>query len=96
MRSSKSKVRTGLRLIWLRSNERNAAIRYYKNTCQRCSKKASRAKGREVKIEVHHKEGIGNWDKIIENIMAELLVSPEKLECLCKECHKKETYVKTR
>ena len=92
MRSSKSKVKSALRMMWLRSNERNAAIKHYQNTCQRCHKKGSQAVGREVKIEVHHKEGIGNWDKVEKEIFKELLVPVEKLECLCKDCHKEVTY----
>lgn len=62
-----------------------------KNTCQRCGRKGSVAKGREVKIEVHHKDGI-SWDGLIELIRERLLQTPDKYECLCDECHDKETY----
>jgi predicted HNH restriction endonuclease len=59
-------------------------------TCQRCGVKHSVAKGREQKIEVHHKNGIGNWDKVIDLIFEEILCSPEELEVLCPKCHEDE------
>ena len=43
-----------------------------------------------MSLEVHHKAGITNWQKIYEFIRAELLTEPEELEVLCTECHKKE------
>lgn len=62
-----------------------------KYCCARCGKKKSTAKGKEQKIEVHHKEGICNWDKIIDVIRQELLCSVDKLEALCPECHEQAT-----
>ena len=50
-------------------------------------KKKSQKKGFEQKVEVHHKEGILNWDVLVDTIYMELLCSPDKLECLCPECH---------
>ena len=52
--------------------------------------KQSKAKGREQKIEVHHKAGVGNWEKVIDQVYEELLCDPDDLEVLCPECHKKE------
>jgi len=47
------------------------------------------AKGKEQKVVVHHAAGIGNWEKIIDAIMKELLCDPKHLTCLCPECHDK-------
>ena len=82
-----SKIKNNLRKMWLQSRERNQAIRREANTCQRCGAKGSVAKGREVAIEVHHLDGI-NWDGLIREIRLRLLVNPDNLEVLCKECHK--------
>ena len=87
----KSQIKSMIRrYLWLRSRERAAAIKRENNTCQECGRKGSVAKGREVKIEVHHKKEI-NWDKIFKLMYKELLVVLKKLEVLCKECHKEET-----
>lgn len=77
----------GLRQIWMRSRERAAAMKRDKYTCVSCGVKQSKAKGKEQKIHVHHKEGVGNWDKIVNMIREELLCDPDKLECLCPDCH---------
>ena len=87
----RGRVRSALRRLWLYSRERNAAIQEAHYTCKKCGIKQSKKKGFEVKVEVHHKEGIGNWEKVINIIFEELLCSVDKLEVLCKECHKKET-----
>jgi 5-methylcytosine-specific restriction endonuclease McrA len=83
----RSKVRAALRQLWLRSRERAAALKRDSYTCQFCGKKQSKAKGREQKVEVHHREGIGNWEKVIDLVFAELLCSPDELETTCPECH---------
>ena len=59
-------------------------------TCQCCGKKQSKAKGKEFKVEVHHRHGVLNWAEIYEVIRKYLLTEPEHLETLCKSCHKKE------
>jgi hypothetical protein len=76
-------------MLWLRSTERSIAIKREKNTCQICGKKGSAAKEREVKIEVHHKNTIVDWEKVIDSIYKEILCDPIHLEVICKECHKK-------
>jgi len=59
-------------------------------TCEECNAKQSRAKGKEVYVECHHKSGhIGNWEKVIDLIFEELLCSPDNLTVLCKSCHDK-------
>lgn len=90
MRTPKYRIRSALRKLWLHSKERNAAIQRDKYTCQQCGVKKSTAKGKEQKVEVHHKLGILNWDYMIELIYQNLLVDPEQLETLCPDCHGKE------
>lgn len=86
-----SQIRSALRQLWLRSRERGQAVKDQKNTCQRCGRKGSVAKGREVKINVHHREGV-DWDGLLALIRERLMQTPDKYECLCEECHNKEHY----
>ena len=83
-----SRIKSALRQLWLRSRERAAALKRDGYRCS-CGKKQSRAKGKEVYIEVHHQEGILNWSDVYEFLRAGLLCGPEKLIVLCQECHKK-------
>ncbi len=83
-----SRIKSSLRQLFLRSRERAVALKRDGNTCQKCGAKASVAKGREVKVQVHHKEGIENWAEIYKVVREYLLVDPEGMECLCTECHK--------
>ena len=73
----------------MRCRERQAALKAAKYCCARCGAKQSRAKGREVKVEVHHKRGIC-WDGLIDLIAERLLQTPEDYEVLCEGCHEKE------
>jgi len=59
-------LRSWLRKMFLKSRERGEAIKRDKYTCQRCGVKQSRAKGKEVYVEVHHKAGIENWTELFE------------------------------
>jgi len=86
-RTQKYRIKSALRLLWLRSSERNEALRRDNYTCQKCGVKKSQAKGKEQKVEVHHKHGINVWEKIIKLIQDELLCDPENLETLCPRCH---------
>lgn len=79
-------------MLWLRSKERSQCLKNANYECAKCGAHQSKAQGQEVKVEVHHKEGICNWEEIYKVIRAQLLTTDDKLECLCKECHKKETY----
>jgi len=85
----KSRVRSTLRTLWLRSRERARALREQKYTCQRCGRKQSRAKGKEVYVQVHHKNGI-KWNVMLTMVYKTLLCNPEELEVLCTDCHDKE------
>ena len=42
-----------------------------------------------MSVNVHHIDGV-RWKEMIEYIRQELLVKPEKLETLCRSCHKSE------
>lgn len=85
----RSRIRSVLRQLWLRSRERAAAIKRDKYTCQMCGRKQSKAKGKEFSVEVHHKHGVANWELLIDLVYEYLLCHPDKLVTLCKECHEK-------
>jgi sarcosine oxidase delta subunit len=94
-RTPRGVIRERLRkYLWLMSNERAYAVKRDHNTCQRCGAKGSVARGREVKIEVHHKSGKAGLDAAVTAIMDTLLPDPAELECVCYDCHKKEHEVK--
>lgn len=84
----RSRVTAALRQVWLRSRERAAALKRTGNTCEICGAKQSAAKGLEVKLEVHHNNGV-QWQQIIDKVYRELLCHPDHLTVLCKECHAK-------
>lgn len=84
----KSRIANWIRRGWLTSRERAKVLKEAKYTCCQCHKKQSTAKGKELKVEVHHKKRI-NWEKIVEFIRKEVLDKPQ--EVLCKSCHRIET-----
>jgi len=86
----RSRVRQALRQLWLRSRERAACLKAHKHCCARCGVKASVAKGKEVKLQVHHKNGIGNWEAVIDSIFEQILCAPELQIPLCLACHLEE------
>lgn len=83
----RSKVKNALRKLWLYSRERRKVIKDHDNRCVRCGVKGSVAKGREVKIEVHHEPPI-DWDGILDLIYDRILNPPQIP--LCKQCHAEE------
>ena len=86
-----SQIRSALRKLFLRSRERQAAIKRDGYTCQQCRRKQSKAKGREVSVEVHHLDGVTNWDELFRVVRDFLLCDPANMETLCEKCHKEET-----
>lgn len=80
-----------LRLLWLHSRERRAALKRDRYTCQDCGRKQSVAKGKEFKVEVDHLTGSIDWAVLADYIRRHLLVSADKLETVCKEDHLKRT-----
>lgn len=89
--TSDARIRAALRQLWLRSRERAAALKRDEYSCTTCGVKQSKAKGREQKVEVHHKEGVLNWKELIKQIRLYLLCETDKLETQCPECHKQKT-----
>jgi len=83
----RSKVRAALRQLSLRSRERAAALKRENYCCEICGIKQSKAKNKEVAVQVHHREGVGNWNRVIDLVYEELLCDPEKLKVMCKSCH---------
>ncbi len=84
----KSRIMAWIRRGWTQSRERAKVVKEANYTCCQCGRKQSRAKGKEVKIEVHHIDKI-NWENVIRIVREEVLDKPQ--EVLCKECHRKET-----
>lgn len=92
MRTTPGKIRSHLRQLWLRSKERSATLKRSGYCCEKCGVKQSKKKGFEQKVEVHHLEGILNWNEIIDLILDQLLCDISKLKVLCPECHDAITY----
>jgi len=84
-----SQIKSALRKMWLRSRERAKRLKEDEYTCQRCGRKQSKAKGKELFVEVHHRDGV-KWLEIISFIREHLLCHPQHLETICKDCHKDE------
>ncbi|MBQ09311.1 MAG: hypothetical protein CMD96_05935 [Gammaproteobacteria bacterium] len=80
-----SQIKNVLRQLWLRSRERAKALKDSEYCCTICGIKQSTAKGKEVKLEVHHKDGI-DWTDLAETIRKRLLSGV--LQPLCIQCHK--------
>ena len=86
-RTSDAQIKSWLHRMWLSSVERRTALKNAGYRCEECDAKQTMAKGQELKLDVHHKHGHVNWQKIFEVIRAELLVPAEELSPLCPPCH---------
>jgi hypothetical protein len=42
-------------------------------------------------VEVHHLDGVTNWDELFRVVRDFLLCDPANMETLCEKCHKEET-----
>ena len=84
--STNTAIKSALHRLWLRSRERALRLKLDGYCCQKCGIKQSKRKGFEVSVQVHHVEGV-KWAEIIEYIRKELLVKPDRLVTLCKQCH---------
>lgn len=82
----RSKIRAAIRQLWLRSRERAKALKEADYRCTECGVKQSKAKGKEVSLEVHHQPKI-DWDGLIDLVVERILEVPQFP--LCKDCHKK-------
>jgi hypothetical protein len=49
--------------------------------------KATKTKDKEVKIFVHHSQGIGNWEAVVDLVFEEILCNPDLLSPVCGPCH---------
>lgn len=86
----RSRLKSALRALWLRSRERAARLKLDGYTCQECGVKQSVAKGKEQKVQVHHRLGVLNWDQLLNEIYRYLLPTIDKLITLCPDCHDKQ------
>lgn len=82
-------IRSALRQLWMRSKERNQAIKNANRQCVVCSARQSAAKGREVKLNAHHTDGI-DWADLIRLVRERLLMTPDAYTVVCERCHKQE------
>jgi len=85
----RSRVKAALHKLWLRSRERAAALKRDGYCCCRCGVKQSKAKGKEVSVQVHHLHGV-RWEELIDDVYTELIQHPDNYQTMCKECHRKE------
>jgi hypothetical protein len=82
----RSRIKSALRQVWLRSRERAACLKAAGHCCEVCGVHASVAKLREIKLQVHHRDGI-NWDGIVDAVIKAMLPDPSRLQALCEKCH---------
>jgi predicted HNH restriction endonuclease len=87
LNTPRGRIRSALRQLWLRSRERASTLKRDGYTCQICGRKQSKVKGKEFSVQVHHKDGITNWEEVIDSIYDNILCDPDYLETICKKCH---------
>lgn len=80
----RSRIKNAIRQVFLRSRERAAALKATGHRCAKCGIKASEAKGRVVKLQVHHVNGI-DWDGVVDLVYERVLAG--QMQPLCVSCH---------
>lgn len=89
-RTTRSQVWNVIRKLSLWSPEHAAALKASGHRCEVCGVKFSKALGKEVKGEVHHRTPIAETKMkalIIDLILTYVIPPYEQLQCLCKPCH---------
>ena len=84
----RSRIRSAIRLLWMKSRERAKVLKDAEYRCSECNIKQTRAgkdKTKWVYLEVHHVSMIDVWNEIIDLIAKKILESEQI--CLCKKCH---------
>jgi len=80
----RSKIKSAIRRAWMQSRERAKALKDTGYCCKRCGIKQSRAKGKEVYLEVHH-DPVIDWEGVV-SLIFERVLNPVQYP-LCKKCH---------
>ena len=83
----RGRIRSAIRQLWMRSRERATALKSTKYSCSKCNVKQSVAKGRIVKIQVHHEPAIDKHWKYILDYIAKHILESNQIP-LCVKCHK--------
>lgn len=86
----RSRIKSAIRQLWLRSRERAKVLKESGYRCADCGVKQTKAgkdKEKWITLEVHHVNMIDHWKEIVDMI-AEKILEPEQV-ALCKCCHKK-------
>ena len=71
----------------MRSPERGQALKRDGYRCTTCDVKQSKAKGRAVKVVVHHIDGV-RWTGTFREMAEDMFCPPSRLTTLCVGCHK--------
>ena len=81
------RARSAVRRAWMRSKERGLALKRDGYTCQSCGVKQSAAKGREVRVVVHHVDEV-RWGGTLQEMAEDMFCDAGRLLTLCVACHK--------
>ena len=81
-KTPKSKIKSLLQRLFLWSRERGYVVKTGTALCQNCGSD----QGRKKDMHVHHVKPT-DWQRIYDIIYQELLVPPEEMVLICKNCH---------